>query len=181
MTVRATPRQRVRVRVTVDGGRCVPGILPRVAVVILSLAAFALLPTPYSYVAIALAVIGALLPPTLATWGCLLVIGLGQLARPADAGDWHLYAALAVVHLLHVVGALSMVIDPRGMLQLRALRRPLARWAMIQVPAQAVLAMALLVREFAVAGSVLLGAFAIVGAVSAAAAIVLLMVLSPRR
>jgi hypothetical protein len=110
-----------------------------VAVVVLAASAFAFMDPPYAVIAVALAVVGAFAPGSLATWGCALVIGLAQLARPADATDWRPYATLAVVHLLQVLGALTMVVPWRSRMQVRVLRRPLVRWTVIQVPAQGVL------------------------------------------
>lgn len=134
-----------RLRAQVRAGTLVPALVPRVAVVAVSCLAFALVPLPAALVAVALSVAAALVPTSLGAWGAALVIGAGQLAHPASVGDWRIYAALAVVHLLHVLGGFAMFVDPRGMMQLRTLRRPLQRWLWIQLPAQALLVVVLAV------------------------------------
>jgi len=169
-----------KLHATVDAGTVLPGMLPRAAIVVVSCAAFALVPLPAAVFAVMLALVAALVPASLAAWGAALVIGLGQLAHPADAGDVRSYAALAVVHLLHVLAALAMVVDVRGGLQLRALRRPLLRWLWIQLPAQALLAAVLSVQRLAV--PIDGGLFAIVAAACVcAAAVVIVLLAAPRR
>jgi hypothetical protein len=169
-----------RLRADVVAGAVLPGALPRAAVVALACTAFALVPLPAAVIAVAFAVVAAVVPASLGAWAAALAIGLGQLAHPADPSDWRSYAALAVVHLLHVIGGMAMVVDPWGRMQVRALRRPLLRWLWIQLPAQAVLAAVLLVPHAPFAGAG--GAFAIAAAVClCAAAVVIVRLASPRR
>jgi len=137
-----------RLHTRVDAGAIVPGFLPRAAVAIIGAGAgFLLAPAPFSFIAAALAVAGALFPVMLGAWGCALVLALAQLGRAPDALDWRAYAALATVHLLPVLGALATVVEPSGALQLAALWRPLRRWLAIQVPAQVVLAVVLVASD----------------------------------
>ena len=76
-----------------------------------------------------------------------------------------------------IFGSLSVVVAPGGVLQVRALRSPLLGWLAIQVPAQAVLVVALLVASSNVPALPLPGVFA----AFAAACVALLVVLAIRR
>ncbi|KHK96884.1 hypothetical protein LK09_13625 [Microbacterium mangrovi] len=166
-------------RARVAAGPLVPGVLPALLVVAVSCAAFALIPLVPALIAVALAVVGAVIPSSLAAWGAALMIGFGQLAHPPAVDDWRSYAALAVVHLIHVLGGLAMVVDPRGTMQARVLRRPLLRWLWIQLPAQAVLAAVLLLPRVPVNDG---GGFAVAAALClCAAAVVVVRLASPRR
>lgn len=166
--------ERLHARISV--GPHLPGFAPRLAIALVGgVAALFLVPVPFAYLGLALAILGALFPATLAVWGCALVIALAQLGRVPEPTDWHPYVTLAVAHLLHVIGALSIVVEPGGVLQARVLRRPLLGWVAVQVPAQCVLVAVLI---FASAHSMLLplpGAFAAVGAVCAGALVVLVI------
>ncbi|GAA4342435.1 hypothetical protein [Microbacterium rhizosphaerae] len=163
----------------------VSGVVPRAAVVVVAAAAFAFMDPPYAVIAVALAVVGAFAPGSLGTWGCALVIGLAPLARPADAADWRPYATLAIVHLLQVLGGLTMVVPWRSRMQVRVLRRPLVRWVLIQVPAQALLAAVLFasasLRGVRVFDAPTAALFAIVAAACVGLIAVVLTLSSPRR
>jgi hypothetical protein len=162
-----------RLHARISAGAYVPGFTPRLAAALLgSAAALTLVPAPFGYVGAALAILGGIFPGALGTWACALVIALAQLPRVPSAADWHPYVTLAVVHL-HVIGSLSVVVAPGGVLQVRALRAPLLRWLAIQVPAQAVLVVALLVASSGVPALPLPGVFA----AFAAACVALLVVL----
>jgi hypothetical protein len=161
------------------------GVVPRAAAVLVAASAFAFMDPPYAVIAMALAVVGAFAPGSLGTWGCALVIGLAQLAHPADAADWRPYATLAVVHLLHVLGGLTMVVPWRSRMQVRVLRRPLVRWIVIQVPAQALLAGVLVasasLRGVRVFDAPTAALFAVVAAACVGLIAVVLTLSSPRR
>jgi hypothetical protein len=181
-----TPAERttsVRSRFIVPGS--VPGLVPRVVAVVVSASAFAFMDAPYALIAVALAVVGAFAPGSLGTWGCALVIGLAQLARPADGADWRPYATLAVVHLLQVLGGLAMVVPGRSRMQLRVFRRPLLRWVVIQVPAQVVLAGVLAasasLRGVRIFDAPMAALFAVVAAACLGVIAVALALSSPRR
>jgi hypothetical protein len=164
-----------RLHARISAGAVVPGFVPRLVVALLgTAAAVVLVPAPFGYLPAALAVVGALFPATLGAWGCALVVALAQLARAPDAADWHPYAVLTIVHLLIVFGALSIVVEPGGVMQLRVLARPMVRWLLVQVPAQCVLIVALMLgRDRALLP--LPGAFAAAGAVCAVVIVVLVI------
>ena len=152
----------------VDAGFCVTGLAPRIAIVVVgATGSLLLIPAPFSFIAVVFALLGAVLPTSLGTWIAAALIGFAQLARTPDASDWRPYAALAGVHLLHVIGSLTLVVDPFGRMQLRVFARPLRRWILIQLPAQAALAIVLLIEaSHGIHPGVLSGLFAIVAAVA---------------
>ncbi|HKT56903.1 MAG TPA: hypothetical protein VJR25_09030, partial [Microbacterium sp.] len=122
----------------------------------------------------------ALVPTSLGAWGAALVTGVGQLAHPAVAGDWRVHVALAVVHLLHVLGGFAMFLDTRGAMQLRTLRRALLRWLWIQLPAQALLTVVLAVPRLPLTGDG--GVLAVVAGVClCAVAVIVVRLATPRR
>lgn len=167
-----------RLRARISAGPVMPGIVPSVLVVLVSCLAFALIPLVPALIAVALAVVAAVVPSSMAAWGAAILIGFGQLAHPAALGDWRSYAALAVVHLLHVLGALAIVVDPRGLMQVRVLRRPLLRWLWIQLPAQALLAAVLALPRVRVNDG---GGFAVAAAVCLCVAAVAVVRLAAAR
>jgi hypothetical protein len=164
-------------RAVVRAGLRIPAVLPRLlAVLIGGVAAIVMVPEPFAAIAAGLAVLAAVIPGSLASWGTALIVALTQLARAPDAADWHPYATLAIVHLLHVLGAIAIVVEPVGSMQLRIFARPLLRWAIIQVPAQAVLAVVLMLSsEGSLRSPWLPGVFAVVAAAAVAAVVVLLL------
>jgi hypothetical protein len=165
----------------IRAGRSVPALTPRLLVVaVTSAAAVTLVPEPFTFVAVALALLGAVFPHTLGTWGAAVVIGLSALSHAPDAGDWHLYAMVAVVHLLHVLGAMTLIVEPVGDLQLRTFVRPLRRWLVLQVPAQLVLALALLLQPLARTAAVS-ATIAGTAAIAAAVAVTVIAVVMMRR
>lgn len=154
----------------------VPQFAVRAAVTVVGCAAFALLPWRYALLAVALAALGMLAPASLAGWGAALVIGLGQLAHPALLGDWRVYAAVAVVHALHVLAGWTLVLPARGMLRPRALRSTLRRWIVVDASAQVVLAAALALQRLPLRDAVPVGV-----SVPAAAACMIVVVVVLRR
>ena len=168
-----------RLHARVVAGASVPALTPRLAAALIGCAAaLTMMPAPFSYLAAALAVLGALFPTTLATWGCALALALTQLSRTPDVQDWRPYVTLAVVHLLHVLGTLSLVVDAGGSLQTRALLRPLRRWLVLQVPAQALLVLVLALMRTRLANALpfsvsVTGVFAVIASVCVAAIVVL--------
>lgn len=161
--------------------RTVPTVAVRAIVVVVACAAFAMLPRGYALLAVGLAVLGALLPTSLAAWGAALVIGLAQLTHPATLTDWRVYAAVAVVHALHVVAGWTLVLPVRGRLRPRVLWPSLRRWLVIQVPAQAAVAGALALQMLPVRPAVPAGAMAVAAAGCAVVIVILLRVLAARR
>ncbi|GAB3796798.1 hypothetical protein GCM10028798_07250 [Humibacter antri] len=165
-----------RLHAKISVGAPLPGFAPRLAIALVGgVAALLLVPAPFGYLGLAFAILGALFPATLAAWGCALVIALTQLARTPEPGDWHPYATLAVIHLLHVIGSLSIVVEPGGVLQGRVLRGPLLGWLALQVPAQGVLVAVLLLASAQPIPLPLPGVFAAVGAVCIGALVVLII------
>lgn len=166
--------ERLHARVSV--GAYIPAFAPRLATALIGCAAaLTLVPAPFGLFGALFAILGAVFPAALGAWGCALVIALAQLARTPSVTDWHPYAVLAAVHLLHVVGSLAIVVEPGGVLQLRTLRTPLLRWLAIQVPAQAVLALALLLASSGPAVLPLPGVFAALAATCVAVLVVLVI------
>lgn len=164
-----------RLHARISAGSVVPGFAPRLAVALLgTTASIVLVPAPFGYLGAGLAIVGALFPATLGAWGCALVVALAQLARHTDAADWHPYAVLGIVHLLLVLAALSIVVEPAGVLQVRALARPMVRWVLVQVPAQCVLIVTLMLGP-ARPVLPLPGAFAAAGAICAVVIVVLVI------
>ncbi|WP_029145092.1 hypothetical protein [Microbacterium luticocti] len=162
-------------------GRGIPLPLLRGAAVLVSCAAFAAVPAPYAIAVVALTALGALLPTTLATWGAVLVVGLGQLLHPGWLATPAPFVALALAHALHVLGGFGLALPGRGRLQLRALIAPARRWLVVQLVAQPVLAAALLVQHAPVRALLPAWAVVIVTALCAVVIVVLLRLLAARR
>jgi hypothetical protein len=165
---------------TASAGIPVP-LLCAVPVVLAGLG-FTVAPAPYAVTAAVLAVIGAVFPATLATWGTGLVIALAQLLHPAAAAaDLRPYAVLALVHALHVLGGLCLVLPRRGRVQVRALAHPARRWLIVQLIAQPVLAAALFAQQAPLRTILPATAVVVVTAACAVAVVLLLRALAARR
>jgi hypothetical protein len=154
-------------------GARVPGFAPRVALVLaaalLSLVDFGA--TAWLGVGVALGMAAAAAPRTFAGWWLILFLALGRIGHAA-ALDWSLFVLLAGVHLLHVLAMLTLELPWRGWVQPRALLAPLRRFAVIQVPAQILAVVALLVLAPGQGGHrpLVLAAFSLVGALALAGA-----------
>ncbi|QAY61549.1 hypothetical protein ET475_17305 [Microbacterium protaetiae] len=166
--------------VRITAGRTVPLPLIPAAGVVVAAASFLLIPLPYAIIVVCLAAVGALVPRTFTTWAAIVVLALAQLAHPL-AFDARANALLLVVHLLHVIGALSLALPATGRLQLRALVGPARRWLLLQLPAQALLLIVLAAIGLPLGGVVPAGAVAIVAAVCVVAMVVLVRLLAARR
>lgn len=125
-------------------GPAVPAAVLRAAVGavagVLVLVAF---PGAWSLAAV-VGVLVAVWPRPVAVVALVLVVAGVQVLRPLAPVQPGFFAALAGVHLLHVLTALARVVPWRARVQLRALGGPLRRWALVQAGAQLV-AVALLV------------------------------------
>ncbi|KRA23135.1 hypothetical protein ASD65_00905 [Microbacterium sp. Root61] len=163
---------------TVHAQATVPAVALRVAIVALGASAFVLVPFPMAWVAFALAVLGAIVPISVCTWASAAIIALAQLVGLPPALDLRPFAVLAIVHLLHVLGALTLVVDWRGTLQVRAVVPTVRRLLAIQIPAAAVLVVVLAFGPWHLPTGV--AAIVALCAGCAAAAAVLLVVV-PRR
>jgi hypothetical protein len=177
MSVESGTGARVRVRTP----RTVPLWALRGLPVLVAGVAFAIAPPVYAAIAVALALLGALLPASCGTWFAAGVIALAQLAHPAIAADPRPYLMVAVVHLLHVLGGLAIALPAAGTLQRSALILPARRWLVIQVVAQPVLAAALLVQQADLRSLLPAGLVVVVTAAAVVGVVVLLRVLAARR
>lgn len=118
----------------VRGG--VPAVLVRLLLVtVTAVGAMALVPVPlWSGVAIAAAVIGAVVPRSLAGWIGGACVGLGMLF--ADPHAAHTAIAVLVVHAIHLLASLSWTVPALSWISLRALVPTFGRFAVIQLVAQ---------------------------------------------
>lgn len=159
----------------------VPAVAVRAAVVIvgvlLSLVDYRL--TGWLAVGIALSVAAAWSPQRLLGWVLIAFLAAGRLAHHAQL-DWRFLVLLAGLHLLHVLAMLALALPWRSWVNPAVFVAPLGRFVAIQLPAQLVAVVALLLlapdhhghRPLTVAG------FSVVGAV--ALAVVGLLLLGPR-
>ena len=145
-----------------DVGRAVPGaVLPALALGT-AVAALALLGAPAGWTAAAaVAVVAGAFAPTIGgAWiAAAIVIGMLLAAEPHPGRT---AVAVAAVHLLHVVGSLSLVVPLRARIALTALRPTARRFVIVQIVSQAAgLAATLLPRGEQLPAAVLAGGFAV--------------------
>lgn len=102
-------------------------------------------PSPFwRGIGLLLAVASTLVPNLVLRWALPLLLGMSQFWRTPSATDGVFYLLLAGVHLLHVLGSLATLLPWHGRVQLAPFVRPLQRYLLIQVVAQAVAVGALL-------------------------------------
>jgi hypothetical protein len=120
--------------------------------------------------------LAAAAPEYLFGWAVILLLGLGQLNRPAGV-TWQLLILLAGIHLLHILGTFALAVPWRSWLQPRIFGQPLLRFLSIQIPVQLLAVVALLVLAPNAHGHrpLAVGAFAIIGAAALAALTLLLL------
>lgn len=125
---------------------------------------------------IVLALVAAWRPRHLLAWVLIVFLAVGQLEHRADL-TWRLPVLLAGVHLLHILGSLTLLLPWSAWLEPAVLRRPLLRFAVIQVPAQifAAAAMLLLAPNSHGHWPVTIPAFAVIGALALVALALLLL------
>ncbi len=112
-------------------------LLRAMSVLVIAVAAGLLIGYPlWQGVAVVAALIGAVLPRTLATWIAAACLPFGMLF--AEPSPVRTAIAVAVVHLVHVIGSLSLTVPLRSWVSPRALLPSLRRYAAIQVLAQSV-------------------------------------------
>ncbi|KQV08093.1 hypothetical protein [Leifsonia sp. Root112D2] len=119
-------------------GAWVPGYVLRIAYAVTAAIA-ALLQFPlgsWLYLALLVALVGALRPRTLAPWFFLAMTGLSMLWAPPNTHSAAFFALLALGHLTHVFAARMLAVPARARLQLRSLARPLLHFAVIQATTQ---------------------------------------------
>lgn len=150
----------------------IPGYAPRVALVIvgalLSLVDFG--PSGWLGVGIALAVVAAWAPRVMLGWGLIVFLAVGRLGH-APALSWSFLVLLAGLHLLHMLAMLTLELPWRSWMEPAAFLAPAQRFVAIQIPAQvlAVVALVLLApghgghRPLVLAGFAVVGALALVG------------------
>jgi hypothetical protein len=115
-------------------------------------------------------------PEYLLSWMLIVFLALGELARPAGL-TWQLLVLIAGVHLMHLLGMLTLTLPWRSWLQPRLFKRPLLRFISIQFPVQllAVAALPLLAPSTHGHRPLNVAAFSILGAVALAALALLLL------
>jgi len=118
----------------VRGG--VPAVILRVLLVAVTVAgAMSLVPVPlWRGVAMAAAVIGAVVPRSLAGWIGGAVVGLGMLF--ANPQPQQTAVAVLVVHAIHVLASLTWTVPALSWTSVRALLPTLRRFVVIQLVAQ---------------------------------------------
>jgi len=116
----------------------IPAVLLRVLLVAVTTAgALTLVPVPlWRGVAIAAAVIGAVVPRSLAGWIGGACVGLGMLF--ADPQPAQTAIGVLVVHAIHVLASLSWTVPAMSWISVRALVPTLRRFVAIQLVAQPV-------------------------------------------
>lgn len=119
-------------------------------------------------------------PEYLLSWVMIVFLALGQLGRGAEL-SWHLLALLAGVHLLQVLGMLTLGLPWRSWVQPRVFALVLRRFLAIQVPTQllAVVVLLLLAPDAHGHRPVTAAVFTLVGAAALAVLALLLLRRSP--
>jgi hypothetical protein len=129
--------------------------------------------TGWLVVGIVLCFAAAWSPRNLLAWVLILYLAAGGLAHHASL-TWRFLVVLAGIHLLHVLGTLTLELPWRSWVQPRVFVAPLRRFLVIQVPTQLVAILALLllapssrgrrpltISEFAVVGALALAGLAL--------------------
>jgi hypothetical protein len=127
-------------------------------------------------VGVIFSLLAARAPEYLVSWVLIVFLAIGELAQPAGL-TWQLLVLIAGVHLLHLLGMLTLALPWRSSLQPRIFERPLLRFVAIQIPAQALTVVALLLFAPNTHGQrpLTVVPFTIVGAVALAALTLLLL------
>ncbi|WP_309066298.1 hypothetical protein [Microbacterium sp.] len=123
----------------VSTGPSAPGAVFAAAAVLVAFAAAHLLGAPGFWLAAApaLCALGTLVPRTWGVWLGAVALLVVLIVREPDAG--RAAAAVAAVHLLHVLGALLQVAGPRDRIVLAALAPTAVRFAIVQGVSQVAL------------------------------------------
>ncbi|MCU1477892.1 MAG: hypothetical protein JWQ64_2585 [Subtercola sp.] len=114
-------------------------------------------------------------PPLLGAWGLIVLLALATLTRPETAFDVRFFVLLAGIHLLHVLGAQTLVLPLRAWAQVAVLRAPLLRFVVVQVPVQ-ILAFVVLLLAAPGGPSATVPIAAVVGAMALGAVVLVLIV-----
>lgn len=161
-----------------DVGPAVPALALRAAAgVVAAVLVLAALPgAGVAPVAVLVGVLVAVWPAPVAVVVLVLVVAGAQVLRPLVPVRPGFFVLLAGVHLLHVLTALVRAMPWRARVQLAVLARPLGRFAVVQVGAQAV-AVALLAAVPGPRGGLGGAPVPVLGAVGAVVLLVLALVL----
>lgn len=118
-------------------GPRVPGFALRLLAVIVAVAAGLVLDVPSGWLGVILVatIVGGLFPLTAGVWAAAVVLVGAYVLQPPAALP--LVVTIAAVHLLHVLGSLSLVVRMSTRVSLRALGPTLARFAVGQIVSQA--------------------------------------------
>lgn len=117
-------------------GAAVPGVALRALALVVAVTAGIVLGVPSGWlmvIAVA-AIIGGVFPLTAGVWVAAAVLVGAYIQQSADVVP--LVVTIAAVHLLHVLGAFSLVARPSSRVTLRALRPTLLRFTVTQVVGQ---------------------------------------------
>jgi hypothetical protein len=143
---RADQRGAARLLIVPQLGPRVPGFVPRLALAVVGVLLTVLcysLPV-WIVIGLTLTAFAAVLPRRLGAWALLLFLGASRLPHGTSPLGWQFLVLLAGLHLLHVIATQTLEIPPRCWVQLAVFRRPLLRFLAVQVPAQLVAALVLL-------------------------------------
>lgn len=150
----------------------IPALVVRIAVAALGIGLTLVVfgPSGWLVLGVPFSLLAAWAPEYLLTWGVIVFLAIGELDRPAGL-SWHLLVLIVGVHLLHVLGMLSLGLPARGWIQPRVFLLVLRRFLAIQFPVQALAVAALLLlapnthghRPLSAAAFGVVGAAALVG------------------
>lgn len=159
-------------------GVAMPAVVLRLGLVaVVMIGALVLIPLiGWQIVAIAAAVVGAVLPQAFGGWIAIACFAVGMLMD--EPSIWRAMFAVLVVHVVHVLSSLLLVTSWRGRVVLTALRPTLRRLLLIQLLAQP---LTLLVMLLFLSADVTVAGASIAGAAALAAITVLFLLQAKRR
>ncbi|CAH0166886.1 hypothetical protein SRABI121_01649 [Microbacterium sp. Bi121] len=159
-------------------GPALPGaVLHFVLPLTAAIAAVQLLPVLWWQVAmVGFAVLGMLVPQTLAGWLSIACLAIGMLLT--EPGVWQTMLAVLVVHVIHVLSSLLPLVPWRGPVVLAALLPTLRRLLVVQLIAQPLTFAVMLVQT---SGGATIGWSVLVGAACVAGFAVLFLLRAKRR
>jgi|GEM_PF-2962391 len=119
-------------------GAAVPGALLAVAAAVIAGAAAALIgmPTLWVCVSAAAALLGGIVRAIGGAWIAAALLMIGLVA--GDSSPWRTATVIAAVHLLQVLGSLTLVIPLRARIAVRALSPTAVRFVRVQLLCQGV-------------------------------------------
>ncbi len=168
----------VPLRALVDVGPRVPGVLARLTPAVVGAPLCVIAYSQPALLAIGLALLALVVvrqqaPPL---WVLVVFLAGSRLQEHHASLEWRLFVLLFGLHLVDVLKRAALMAALRGWVQLAVFRRPLLRFAAIQLPVQAVSALALeLLAPDAPGRPVTLAFFGVLGAVALVIATLLLV------